>query len=427
MGEASADGVSSSSSCDPRLSRAAREIVRVHLHRAWWLEAAHDGGAASAADWDAVLGEWNVWELLKETLSAAAAAHPQDDSIHNDECPLWPERDVGKVYEENSLKTDGKNVGLSRAARQGVIPGSMRHRALEDRHKPRQERNPVFHQCGFCHKNFTSQYYLDRHFVRHHPHNDYGHPRALQLDRKQRQPDNTEEYDDGDYYICPARTWCRFLSDMACHDVALEMEPYYGPGSAGYASDRHAVYRQLQQQHGRPCTVTDLEEAQRACHDVIAQCFFGGVGGSGGGDENEDNVLVHTIGIHLNQTLCARRTCHGRLHNLMLTATQSKSSASPSLLLHPHAHHDDEWRNAWSAQEHHHPGAWGFLILLLVVGFYGYRCCFLGEDDGGCAAARRESSKGSRLLRPSKPSTTTEHKWNLYPQSPPTTHIKKQQ
>ena len=440
MGESSADGASSSSSCDPWLSRAAREIVRVHLHRAW-RKAAHDDGApAASADWDVVLGEWNVWELLKETLSAAAAAaaHPHHqlyDSIHN-KCPLWPERDVGKVYEENSLETDGNRVGLSRAARRGVIPGSMRRRASEDRHeRSRQERNPIFHQCGFCHKNFTSQYYLDRHFLRHHPHNDYGHPRALLLDRKQRQPENTDEYDDDDdddYYICPARTWCRFLSDTACHDVALEREPYYGPGSAGYASDRHAIYRKLQQQGSRPCTATDLEQAQRACHDVIEQCFFGGGGsGAGGGDENE-HVLVNTIGTHLNQTLCARRTCHGRLHHLMLmTTTQAKSSASPSLLLHhhhhpPHAHHhDDAWRDAWSSQEHHRPGAVGILILLLVVGFYGYRCCFLG-DNGGGAAARRESSKGSRLLRPSKPSTTTEHKWNLLPQSPPTTHIKQQ-
>jgi len=101
--------------CDRRLSRAAREILRVHLVQAW--NAAH---AVSSEDerFNLDVSQWNVWQLLEAiTLSPLAAAQEEN------QCPLLPERHVGKRDEEQSLEADA--TAVSRTARQGVVPGWM--------------------------------------------------------------------------------------------------------------------------------------------------------------------------------------------------------------------------------------------------------------------------------------------------------------
>jgi len=330
------------SSCDPRLSRAAREILRVHLARAWKIA----GRTASAPERYRRLdaSEWNVWQLLDDTLAVDADV---------DACPLFPDRDIGKYYEEQSIEIDGLS-SITKTERQGAIPGSMVKEA-----KPRKV-NPVFHQCGICHKNFTSQFYLDRHFELKH-NNGAPHPDA----------------------VCPAQAWCNnFLSHNFCHDVALELEPYYGPGSAGYGADRHAVHRKLvhEAHNSRPCAAADLEAVQAACHGMVRACFA------------PDSV----IGQQLNQTLCVRHTCHGRLHQLLL-------GGGGRSILHPN---DYYWHNHDEDHHNHRLGVAGFAILVAVVCFYAYRFIESQQQGADNGARRSREAVGKVKLPPTEPPTT---------------------
>jgi hypothetical protein len=311
--------------CDRRLSRAAREIVRLHLELAW--KAAHKKFPSLALKYDVDVSEWNVWQLLHAMIGEEAA----EASEH---CPLRPSLDVWRHHEENSVETDGR---IPRQFRNAAIPGMLHAAGIKTK-----QLNPAFHQCGLCRKNFTSQYYLDRHFDYRHNHDTV---------------DAIVSFKDS---ICPATDWCAFLSDRVCHDMALELEPYYGPGSAGFGPDKHTVHRNLQRLASqRPCTEERIIAVSRACSKVITDCFLasGEPAAAEAHDEGEDDTVF--IREHLNQTLCAVHSCHGRIYKIL-------SGTSPFV-----AHQQQMWREEmWTQTERHHIGFWGFIVVCAVVAFY---------------------------------------------------------
>jgi len=92
------------------------------------------------------------------------------------------------------------------------------------------------------------------------------------------------------------------MPDSIYHDTALELEPYYDRGSEGYADDAKSAARRVQAQ-APPCVEASLLEAYKHCRDLLEVCF-----------EDPSSELSH----HLRDTLCSARTCHNRLHHLML-------------------------------------------------------------------------------------------------------------
>lgn len=289
-----------SASCDWRLSRAAREIVRLHLVKAW--KVAHAETAEAKYNLD--VSEWNVWQLLDQMMLATE---------DNEKCILLPKRDLWKRHEEFSLE-EGSDISMSN--RHNAIPGWF-HAGRRNEFK----KNSVFHQCGHCYKNFTSRYYLDRHFDLKHP------------------------LDERSFHSCPAVSWCSFLTGTACHDMALTLEPYYGPGSAGEGSDRYTVHRKLIQRQPA-CIDSNAQAAAVACRLVVQECF------------GETSTLIAK---HLSETMCAAHSCHSRLLHKLIGST--------GVMLHP-----DQWRVAWveyASEEQHHLGWVGILVMLAVMGYYG--------------------------------------------------------
>ena len=364
--------------CDWRLSRAAREIVRVHLEHAWrklFLEDKDNDIQNNNNN--------NIWQLLEESVAHydyPLAQKQETETPYEFLCPLWPERDVlGRYLEEQVVRrveADPRLLKTTSAQRQASWPGAM----VRER-KPRKIVPPfVYYQCGVCHKNFTSRYYLDQHLVRKHE--DYFERVAMELTAS---TSASSLLGDG-LLLCPAQHWCgHFLGLHDCHAAALELEPYYGPGSAGSGADRDAVYRTLARATAAATSLPSSSCAAhlatvQACHAMIVHCF-------GRGDDSDPHASIRRrIGRNLNATLCApphtasSLSCRSGgedhlllLHNLLLSSS-SHHGGSASSMLHPDTKPDHFWRHdVWhSEQDHFSP-----LVVVIVLGlfcFYGYRC-----------------------------------------------------
>jgi hypothetical protein len=263
--------------CDRRLSRAARELLRRHLFESWkeTLELTSD------TKFHVDVSEWNVWQLLEATLRVPVEGHLAKDMS----CPLVPSLDVYFQQETSTLVLDGS---AARSIQNAAIPG-----ALHSARKINRKNRAIFHQCGVCQKNFTSHFYLDKHFDNLHSVNK-----------------STMALRD---CICPAITYCRFLSPIACFDQAMLLEPFYGPGSDGHGADRHAVQHKLLQLQPI-CSERIQSAAIMLCHEIVDVCFEG------------------VFGQILGSNMCSRtQSCHVRLLHRMIGS---------SLMMHPVLWHE---------------------------------------------------------------------------------------
>ena len=320
--------------CDRRLCRAARELLRSHLVDAWQ----ETFTLTADMQFDVDVSEWNVWQLLEATLVAPVVSLVAGDVA----CPLIPSLDAYKYQEETSILVDGS---VSRSIQNAAIPGS-----LHSGRKGMRKNPAVFYQCGQCRKNFTSRFYLDKHF-------DNQHVNSILTSNE---------------VICPAVRYCNFLSPTACFDQAMLLEPFYGPGSDGYGSDVYSVqHKLLQMQH--VCSEQSQRAASIVCQEIVDVCFTG------------------VFGQILSTNMCSRiESCRSRmLHRLV----------SSSLMIHP-----EQWQEALAQSYKGKTVSWtGFLIvisaLLLLYGCWFWRNIHnrsvLRRPDRKSLSSNRDVSKWS--------------------------------
>jgi hypothetical protein len=296
--------------CDRRLSRAARELLRRHLFEAW----SETFALTSDTKFDVDVAEWNVWQLLEATLVVPVESRRANDIS----CPLIPSLDIYREQELFSLVVDGT---VARSIQNAAIPGAL--------HSARTEKRPnhaVFHQCGACQKNFTSHFYLDKHLDDKHIAS-----KSMLASRE---------------LICPAITYCEFLSPIACFDQATLLEPFYGPGSDGFGSDRLAVQHKLLQMQPI-CSDQRQRAASIACHEIVDVCFEG------------------TFGQILSANMCSRiQSClHRVLHRMI----------GSSLIIHPE-HWQEALAHAYEVKKISWIGlAMAVLSLVILYGFWFWR------------------------------------------------------
>jgi hypothetical protein len=427
--------------CDRRLSRAAREIVKQKLLQALLLV---DDGVGETKTTIMIPttkilssntdpAQFSVWELLESVTAVPAAATVNSNHDTNDDssssssssfCWLQAPRDVLRYHEEH--------VSIIKADLQGYrgvdTPTANR------RHVVNQFKSHWWYQCMLCGKVFASRFYLDRHLERMHHHHHHHHPPPPALLETERllseEEDNSNSHhhhrdidDDGTFWICPATDWCgNFLSLWACHEMALTLEPHYGPGrsSSNSRGDRGAgvgvVERRLwKEAHEQPCTTSDMQAATVSCRNMIQSCFFP--------QQQQQQPAAaalllaarqRRIGQALENSLCSTLSCPDRLHRLFF---QTKTGGD---LVMRHVH---EWQDEWLYwnEDHHDIGWFGLILLLLLAVWYANAVLqhFLPRLRASAALVpayyfRRDGktrkipkAQGSRLLRKSPTKTST--------------------
>jgi hypothetical protein len=296
----------SSHACDLRLSRAAVRILRGYLEAGFL-----HGHAGQPGD----------------------AGGPQDERLaanvtFGGDCPL-----SGDVLE---LDADQFGRAVSAysprrfAARLALSP-ELYVLGRSRQNQQRLQNAPQFHQCSLCGKTFATRYYLDRHLERNHFASD---PSSSAGARS-----------------CAA-DWCHeFLSLQACHEAALEDEPYYGPGSGNHAPASPASMKTkhswFQRAHNIPCRDGEMLQTRARCHSVVRSCF----------------PPNSTLSMRLEQHMCGALSCHHRLHRIF-----QKHSGVDAGWNHGLRDLALEWE-AWNAK-HHQWGVLGTIVLVLFVGVY---------------------------------------------------------
>jgi hypothetical protein len=206
-----------STSCDRRLSRAARTLIQRHVLRALSLSAQEES---------------DVWTLLDQWIGKAPPT-----------CPLLPTRDVLRQDEEHSLMITPPSKNLNWAYPTHIL----QHRRQSSPLRPKE-----WCQCGYCGKTFVTRFYLDMHVMHQHHYS------------------SAEEAS----MICPATEWCHVVGLANCHQQALEDEPYYDRGSGGWGEDRKSVkHKWTKVTHSISC---DLESMEADCRSVLETCGVSG-------------------------------------------------------------------------------------------------------------------------------------------------------
>lgn len=327
-----------SSVCDRRISRAARSLL--HRHLTAILAFQNDDNPS-------------VWQLLETSLAPSA---------YQGRCPLVPSRDLLKYHEEKSIvltpppKRTISKLGIS--TRNALYTITKRNWLTTS-----------MYQCGFCGKVFTTRYYLDRHLDEHHSHELVEQRRHFKHNKT---PDNL---------LCPATAWCPALP--FCSQYALELEPYYGPGSAGLSpADRSHVHRDLwnaDQSMLEGCDDQVMKQSQLQCHHMMQDCF----------GENSQ------VGDYLQHTLCESINCPDRLHQMFFAATTRSNEAVLQMRKQVH-----EWQDEWEDYyaEHHTLGRMGTLFLVVMMLAYG-RYAWKSMVGSPAKALQKKHPKGTRLLQ----------------------------
>ena len=364
-----------SDSCDRRMSRAARSFLFRHLNAILSKTRKRDPN-------DSI--ETSIWELLDQSLA---------EKHDHKKCPLLPSRDLLRFHEENSIvllpppKKGSSRIGMS--IRSGFYSLAKR----------KWQASPWF-QCAICGKMFASRFYLDRHLDQHHAQQfqqDHGHNDNQQLQS------NVDGGSGGDW-ICPATAWCPALP--SCSQKALELEPYYGPGSGGLSSDRYDVHRQLWKEaypelYDAQCDEEIMKQSRRRCYQMIRNCFLS--------DDNNNNS-ERQIDLHrkLEEGLCESISCPDRLHQLFFAATAESNEAAAMMMKTMH-----EWREDWDDyyEQHHSLGQSGVALLLGLALWYTRQLwkAVLHRGDASYLNSRltRKKQKGTRLLQKRSPTTSS--------------------
>jgi hypothetical protein len=228
--------------CDRRLSRAAREVLRQHLLHSVFRELEHverdekpfgyenrDETAHNLLErWLTVIPNWDRDNTTKEK----CILHPQrQDLYHNDDAQ------TRHVYIQSLPGGFAKNLKI--AYPQSVL-----------KYRRTSEEYPSLHwyQCGYCGKTFVSQFYLDVHLTTHHFHDD-----------------------PAPGIICPAIEWCKLVGIANCHHQALQDEPFYdrGRGWGRDAATTMIQHKWSKITHSVPCSVQQLRQD---CESVLASC-----------------------------------------------------------------------------------------------------------------------------------------------------------
>jgi hypothetical protein len=345
--------------CDRRLSRAARFILRKHLSRVWSAVVPPDKNQRKDSKNVAMDDEETVWDLLHRVLPIAAGNN------NVDLCLLHPSRDRFKADEEHVAMVPPQ-INLK------AYPSSV----VKARSKESPQRPQSWYQSTYSRKVFATRFYLDWHMDRSEP--------------------NGQLSDSGcvDCY-CPATTWCQALGgESACHEVALQLEPYYDRGSGGWGADRsHVQHKMAKGAHSIPCDKETIELSKQACRALFESC--------GWNSEDENSTVSPLTGRVVHSQICEALTCPNRIFHHMLGG------------LHPEAWMD-EWHLEWSRQTVQHDlGIVGIVIVLgLLVWYLPSLWKGLGGEtgwsrlvDAGDRGRRRPDASGRRLLQ--KSSSTT--------------------
>jgi len=196
----------------------------------------------------------------------------------------------------------------------------------------------MVYTCDICGKTFHTRYYLDNHM-------DNKHHMSLNESESGEDP-SLVGGDEETKWICPATSLCPALGGMAeCERMALQTEPYYGPGSAGLGPDGPAIRLEWQRklmEDAASCDEDAMSESRLQCRDLFGTCF------------ERNNALLQEI----NEYVCDRLTCEDRLHGLA-------GSLSDKLSFH-------HLREEWNRHHYHHGiGVWSCIVVGILAIFYG--------------------------------------------------------
>jgi len=392
-----------SSTCDRRLSRAARSLLFQQLKYAVMSvdnvkkDRKHDNNNNNDDDDVSML---TVWQLLERSLAPNVQQQQQHHNNNSNQCPLLPDRDILRYHEEQSivLRPPPKAAANSRL---GISTRSALYRLGTHSWK-----HTAWYECGLCGKIFSSQYYLDRHLDHHHAHEFQ--------QQSSNDDNNNNSINNGPTWIftCPATSWCPGLP--SCSQRAMELEPYYGPGSGGLGTyDQAIVRRSLWNKEsydttavlydsgsgaGAAATVPCNEDHMRAqkciCQQLVRDCFTG----------TTTTTTTTTTFDHrqneirrlLEHSLCEPISCPDRLHQLFLaaTATTANTAATTTTMMMNHVH---EWHDQWEQyyEQHHAFGRMGAALLVMLGLWYASHFRTIYYNRG--FLLRRD--KGNRLLQ----------------------------
>ena len=389
---------SKSHMCDRRRSRAARELLRIHLIRAWQ-ETDRVVSSSSANQqhhhhptiYNVDVTEWNIWQLLDATVVLTS----NNDGQSQHTCPLLPQYDIHREHEESYSILDVTSKMIPKHVRNSAIPGILHHnrtlRKAAGKSTPLRQLYPLIYHCDICQKNFTSQYYLDQHLISKHPvihQNTSNTSTLLPVDM-----------------ICPADTYCSLLSPIVCHYFMIQEEPHYGPGH--YRDDHHSQFTTTSSSSSNsnsvPCNDFEQQKAIQKCHEIVALCFH-----NDDDDDNDEsirkgrsNMFEQILSANMCSTIpnCPTRLVHQMWHSI--------TDPIPGRHVVPPSRSLMDWIPAIWLDHHHTATTWTALLLVtgmfvLIFGHFVYQIYL--------AIQQRQQQQ-----RPRSPQQQQQHRRSLEP------------
>jgi hypothetical protein len=376
----------STSTCDRRLSRAARSLVRQRLLH--YIFSDVESGTNTRYD------NYNIWDLLDRWLMIQLSANghsPASSSTLQSSCPLWPSRDVYREEEDHVVPVNVESMpGGTLHAMQAAYPNHV----LGFRRSTSPRRPDSWYRCDFCGKIFSTRFYLDLHMSRHHDgHESHTMMKDYNVSDSDR-PRSTvlEVAASRNSEICPAVGWCRLVGLANCHEKALQDEPFYDRGSGGWGEeDRTSIQHKWKKvAHSIPCTIDSLHQD---CRSILRSC--------GLIEEPNDDDWARKVPASSSwqsshsreaEQFCRQLTCPS--HRSLWQFFDDGTSLS-------HARHTivhDLWGNIWRQEIRHHRRLLSIVGTLLVVGLLAWITWAIAAAYGWRWQRRDTIPAGQRLL-----------------------------